>query len=142
MGWFYHYGEAGASRRALIQELIKPEDDIRKDGTSVSYRTLKSCFRGRTVGVLWSVVEVSRTPPGGETRTERFIRCDLLRHNQGRWGHKPLQESSHPYFYSCPGSYLDMVPPACEEWRTLVREWNARQSQKRAARRAARKART
>ncbi|MCL1962055.1 MAG: hypothetical protein FWG56_09860, partial [Desulfovibrionaceae bacterium] len=31
----------------------------------------------------------------------RFIRCDLLDGSSGQWGHKPLEESMHPYYSGC-----------------------------------------
>jgi hypothetical protein len=37
-----------------------------------------------------------------------------------------MSEQVHPYYYSCPLAYLDMVPEVkCEEWRALVREYHA-----------------
>lgn len=73
---------------------------------------LAHCFRGgRFSGVLWSVWE--RTFEGGKARpTERWIQCDLLRYSRSNegWGYKDMEESMHPYFYSCPLGYLEIVP--------------------------------
>jgi hypothetical protein len=58
-------------------------------------------------------------------KTERYIGCDLLRKHPGHgWGYKDLTESMHPYYYTCPLSYLETVPVACEEWREQVREYH------------------
>ncbi len=63
--------------------------------------------------------------------TERYIGCDLLRCERGYgWGYKDLCESVHPYYYSCPLAYLEMVPVACETWRERVREYHARQKRR------------
>ena len=48
----------------------------------------------------------------------------------------------HPYFYSCPLSYLEMVPiehfGGNEEWRVGVRSYHQRSKEKRAAKNAQR----
>jgi hypothetical protein len=44
------------------------------------------------------------------------------------WGHKPMSEEMHPYTYSCPLKFLDMVPSRCWEWRLKVMGyWAARE---------------
>lgn len=68
--------------------------------------------------------------------TERWIGCDLLEYSKRDegWGYKDMDESMHPYYYSCPLSYLDMVPVVgSEEWRQGVREYHQRQRAKRQA---------
>jgi len=82
------------------------------------YACLKRALRGNT---LWSVWE--KTPQEGPT--ERFIRCDLLRKDKGYgWGYKAMYESMHPYQYSCPLGYLDLVPVANQEWRDKVKRFH------------------
>src|SRR5690606_13477279 len=75
--------------------------------------------------VLWSVVRVTAKQAGvldlAEGESATFIRCDLLQGSDGEWGHKPLDESMHPYYYSCPLRYLDMAPVQSAEWREGVR---------------------
>ncbi|MCK5431218.1 MAG: hypothetical protein KAJ03_00670, partial [Gammaproteobacteria bacterium] len=39
----------------------------------------------------------------------------------GEWGYKPLSEAEHPYYYTCPLSYLKLAPPTSPEWREMVR---------------------
>jgi hypothetical protein len=64
----------------------------------------------------------------------RFIGCHLLQRSvetrYGRkvvsWGYKSMDESVHPYYYSCPLSYLDEVPAECGEWRDKVRLYHHR----------------
>jgi hypothetical protein len=41
-----------------------------------------------------------------------------------------MEETSHPYQYSCPISYLDMAPEKCAEWREKVREYHAKHYRK------------
>ena len=49
-----------------------------------------------------------------------------LERSGGQWGYKPLDESMHPYYYSCPLSYLDLAPEQSAEWRAGVRAYHAR----------------
>jgi hypothetical protein len=58
----------------------------------------------------------------GESR--RYIQCDLLKGGGNGWGYKSMDESMHPYYYSCPLSYLDLAPEQCAEWRQKVREYH------------------
>jgi hypothetical protein len=71
-------------------------------------------------GVLWTVDEVTRFKPEGKQR-ERTIGCHLLERGYGGWGFKVMCEAMHPYYYTCPLEYLDLVPVACPEWREKVR---------------------
>jgi len=104
---------------------------------------LSHCFRGgRFSGVLWSVCEirVSNKETQEEEHVQRFICCDLLRSVAGEWGHKPMDEAMCPYYYSCPLSYLQLVPPevyegTCAEWRKGVRKYHAALAEKRQMRR-------
>ncbi len=58
------------------------------------------------------------------------------------WGYKELEESMHPYFYSCPLGYLNLVPieqyGGNAQWRSLVKQYHARSIEKRRAKKAAR----
>ena len=56
----------------------------------------------------------------------RYIRCDLLERSGGQWGYKPLDESMHPYYYTCPLSYLDLAPEQSADWRAGVRAFHTR----------------
>ncbi len=81
--------------------------------------------------VLWSVVEMTAKAEGvhhdlAAGQSPRYIRCDLLERSGGQWGHKPLDESMHPYYYSCPLSYLDLAPEQSADWRAGVRAYHAR----------------
>jgi hypothetical protein len=61
-----------------------------------------------------------------------YIGCDLLapaRKGEG-WGYKDLCESMGPCYYTCPLSYLDMVPVANAAWRDQVRAWHAARKRK------------
>ena len=133
MGWTYPHG---ASRKQLIAQRV--EDWERDTGEMLVKSTcLKHCYRGGVfAGVLWSVWERSFTKDGEEVQpTERWIQCDLLRCDRGEWGYKDMEESMHPYYYSCPLSYLDLVPidryGGNQEWREQVIEHHRRQAEKR-----------
>ena len=79
--------------------------------------------------VLWTVVRVTAKQAGvmglaaGESVC--YIGCHLLESSGGDWGYKSLDESVHPYYYSCPLRYLDMAPVQSSEWRERVHRFHA-----------------
>jgi hypothetical protein len=75
--------------------------------------------------VLWSVVEMTDKNDLVPDQPTRYIRCDLLGKHEDQWGYKSLDESMHPYYYSCPLIYLDMAPEQSREWRKGVRAYHA-----------------
>ena len=117
MGWYY----SRQTRAQLIQELIQPQE-----GEPAHYQVIAHTLHGN---VLWSVVRITAKEAGafgldvGESTT--FIRCDLLQGSGNDWGYKPLEETMHPYYYSCPLHYLDMAPEQCRDWRDGVRAHHA-----------------
>jgi len=125
MGWLF---TRGFTRKDIIGERTK--DWERTTGeVRVTTVCLAHCYRGGTFsGVLWAVWE--RTFVGGERPSERWITCDLLRHQRDYgWGYKDMDESMHPYYYSCPLSYLELVPidqyGGNADWRDCVRRYHA-----------------
>jgi hypothetical protein len=111
MGWDF---TRGATKQDVVRELTA--DWTTNSGARS--RCLRHCLKGH---VLWGVREVT-LPDGG---TKRFISCDLLGRSGCDWGCKSMSEDVHPYYYTCPLSYLEMVPVACEEWREGVRRRHA-----------------
>lgn len=136
MGWYYRNG---GGRKDLIHELAQNRELTNEQGMTVTTTCLAHCYRGGVFsGVLWSVWERQFTKQGCQCEpTERWIGCDLMRCDQGEWGYKPLDESMGPYYYSCPVSYLKLVPPdqfgGNEEWREGVVAHHARLADKRKA---------
>ena len=119
MGWYF----SPQSRSELIAELIAPQETER-----VSAKVIAHTLRGN---VLWSVVELTAKVEGvhrdlAPGQSLRYIRCDLLERSGNQWGYKPLDESMHPYYYSCPLSYLDLAPEQSADWRAGVRAYHAR----------------
>ena len=119
MGWFF----SPQSRSELIAELVEPQETER-----ASAKVIAHTLRGN---VLWSVVEVTAKVEGvspnlAPGQSLRYIRCDLLQRSGGQWGYKGMDESVHPYYYTCPLSYLDMAPVQSSEWREGVRAYHAR----------------
>ncbi|MFW7348452.1 MAG: hypothetical protein ACODTU_20430 [Pigmentiphaga sp.] len=112
------------SRYQLIAELIAPRENerVRRDILAHALRD----------NVLWSVAQVTAKTeaayrglaPGQSLRS---IRCHLLECVGNRWGCKALDESMHPPYYTCPLSFLDLVPEQCAEWRAGVRVHHAQQ---------------
>jgi len=133
MGWYY---TNGGSRRDLIKELTTSRERSTEQGV-IATTCLASCYRGGVFsGVLWAVWERTFSKEGQSIELpQRWISCDLLRCDQGDWGHKPMEESMHPYFYSCPLGYLAKVPidqyGGHAEWREGVRSYHAQQAEKR-----------
>lgn len=122
MGWTIGY----CDRASVIKDLTAPWV------TPSGYRgcILKKCFRGN---VLWKVVEIV-PPSDSEGPPRRYIGCDLLRRfGPGDWGYTDMDEGMHPYYYTCPLSYLGLVTKANalansynEAWRVIVREEHLR----------------
>jgi len=109
MGW---YGDS-VSRKEKIRML-----------TAGNARTkcIRYCYRGNAFkGILWQVWELE----------DKFITCDILEYHKGYWYNKPLDESMHPYYYSCPLAYLAMTETVNKEWRESVKEYHAKAKTKR-----------
>jgi len=119
MGWYF----SKCSRSELIQELISPHDTER-----TSVKIIAHALRG---DVLWSVVEITYKQSDAHSghasgETARHIRCDLLDRQGDEWGHKPIVEAMHPFYYSCPLAFLSMAPVQCPGWREGVRAYHVR----------------
>jgi hypothetical protein len=139
MGWYYCNG---GTRKGLINELTESREHNRDDGIVAKTTCIAHCFRGNVYsGVLWSVFE-RRFCVGEEEvlRPQRWIGCDLMHCRGGDWGHKPMTEEIHPYFYSVPLGYLNMVPIETyggnAEWRERVIANHARLREQRRAKKA------
>jgi hypothetical protein len=135
MGWLF---KPGSTRKGLIAERVEGWEHTTPDRTTVTSTCLAHCYRGgHFSGVLWTVWERTFEKNCDQVQpTERWIGCDLFHYSKSDdgWGYKDLEESMHPYFYSCPLRYLEMVPEvASEEWRKGVRNYHVRQRTKRQA---------
>ncbi len=134
MGWYY---QNGGSRRDLVVELTENRSQANELGVTVATTCIAHCFRGGNFsGVLWTVWERTFTKDGSQSSpTERWIGCDLMRCDQGQWGFKPLDESMHPFAWSCPLGYLNQVPLEVyggnKEWRDQVVAYHADRANKR-----------
>ena len=143
MGWLF---VAGSDRRSMIKDRTSAWERTNKDGTTIKTTCLAHCYRGNCFsGVLWSVFERTFIREGKQTEpSQRWIQCDLLQYSRSNdgWGYKDLDEAMHPYYYSCPQKYLDMVPIETfggnAEWREQVRQHHRASLEKRRAKRLAR----
>lgn len=135
MGWLF---TRGCSRKDMISKRTKNWSHTTDDGMQVDSACLAHCYRGGSFsGVLWTVWE--RTFKRGEAEvqpTERWISCDLMRHERDfGWGYKDMEESMHPHYYSCPLKYLNLVPieqfGGRADWREAVGRYHAHQQAKR-----------
>lgn len=135
MGWLFR---ADITRRELVDKRTRSWATAGPNNTAVSTVCLAHCYRGNLYsGVLWGVWERTFTRNGEQAQpVERWITCDLLRHQRDcGWGYKDLDESMHPFHYSCPLGYLEKVSIETYggnvEWREGVREYHARQKERR-----------
>lgn len=119
MGYYYI---DGASRADLIRTLIASEMN-EKTGWA------KRCLKHTTAGnVLWTVWEITAAADGSKHLS---IGCDLLVRDADGWGYKPSTEDCGPLYYTCPLSYLEMVPEVNPEWRQQVRKyWEKRRARR------------
>ena len=117
MGWTF----VRLTRDQLIRELTATEETERSRNEVIDHTLVGN--------VLWTVVRVTAKQAGvlglapGESAT--LIGCHLLESSGGDWGYKSLDESVHPYYYSCPLRYLDMAPVQSPEWRERVHRFHA-----------------
>ncbi len=118
MGWLF----SNWTRTELIRRLTQSEET-----ENARYDTLTYTLRGN---VLWSLVKITAKQPdvvklaAGESMI--YIGCTLLECHHGEWGYKSMDESVHPYYYSCPLSYLERAPEQSPEWRERVRAHHAK----------------
>lgn len=132
MGWLFNTKD---TRKQLLERRSRNWENT-KDGRHIKATCLAHCFKGVFAGTFWTVWEHAITV-NGVTETSRHIGCDLIRFDRdGGWGYKDMDESMHPYYYSCPLKYLDMVPVACEKWREGVRKYHAERAAIKAQRKA------
>ncbi len=131
MGWLF---TRGSTRKDLIERRTRSWVAPGPQDTTVTTTCLAHCYRGGAFsGVLWAVWERTYTRNGEVVNSpERWITCDLLKYQRGfGWGYKDVEESMHPFYYSCPLRYLDLVPietyGGCGEWREGVRRYHQRQ---------------
>jgi hypothetical protein len=119
MGWLF---TQGTTKSDIINDLIATEEnDTRR------WETIAHSVRGN---VLWSVIEITYKQDQ-PLPAKRFIACYLLKSDKGYgWGYKDMDESMHPFYYSCPLKYLSMVPQACAEWREGVRNYHRQRNRK------------
>jgi hypothetical protein len=117
MGWFF----SSQTRSELIAELVAPYETERSHVKVIDYALCDD--------VLWSVVEATAKVAGVYRnllpgQSVRYIRCDLLKYDDKQWGYKPMDESVHPVYYSCPLRFLDMTSELCAKWRQEVRAYH------------------
>ncbi|WP_417737730.1 hypothetical protein [Rosistilla oblonga] len=137
MGWLFR---EDITRKELIADITKSWERQSGD-TLVQTECLAKCFRGGSFsGVLWAVLERRFIKNGEEVQPkQRWITCDLIEYRRGSgWGNKSMDESMHPYYFSCPLKYLNMVPidefGGNAEWRPEVMKRHEKRRAKRRSR--------
>ncbi|HEY3331960.1 MAG TPA: hypothetical protein VGK19_18150 [Capsulimonadaceae bacterium] len=135
MGW---YGTRNASKSDIIKEQVEDRHYIlHAEGNDMTLDPNKKgvCIAHKCLGShLWMVISVqTRADVNSEfVEIDRYIELNLIRKMDGGYGYKPICESSHPYYYSCPLSYLDMVPvdkypkSVNLEWRKVILDEDAK----------------
>lgn len=133
MGWLY----CEPTRKALVRHLL--EENSRSstldNGDRIHRKVLRSCLRGNC---LWMLYEYGKND---EPVTVCII-VSLLGKYDGLWGYKEMDEGQHPFYYTCPVSYLDACTEPINEhaqrWREEVRKYHQIRKQKRDRYKAAR----
>lgn len=116
MGWFYP--SFVESRSDLLREL---------SGDLLGLRCSRRYVCGNVLWILWA--------PAPDWAGDNWIGCYLMQKVSGQWGYKAMAEAEHPFYYSCPMSFLDAAPVADAEWREGVRQyWEARKAKQAAKR--------
>lgn len=116
MGWMI---TKDATKKDIIEDIIH-DFSFRNDTKGFTSKCLRHCLRGN---VLWLLIEYSYD----DGKIDKWIGCYLLRSDKGYgYGYKDMDESVHPYYYSCPLSYLNEAPVVCQEWRDGVIEYHKR----------------
>ncbi len=115
MGWLISIYPQ--SKDELIARRTKNEDNA-----DYSRACLAHSLKGEVLWTAWEFIDKKTEAP-----PVLYIGYDRLVFNKdGTSGYKDGCESNHPDHYTCPPSYLDMVPPACPEWRKKVMDYNGR----------------
>ena len=107
------------SYKHVMDYVTQPSDYV-ANGVRIRHTCLAKCRRG---SVLWSVWRrTNAAPAAGVFETTHYIACHLIKSfgKEEGFGYKDMDESVHPYYYTCPLKYLDMAPVACQEWRDKV----------------------
>ena len=113
MGWLISIYPQ--SKEQLIARRTKNEDNA-----DYSRACLAHSLKGEVLWTVWEFMDKKREEP-----PVLYIGYDQLAFNEdGTSGYKDGCEASHPGHHTCPLPYLDMVPPACPEWRRKVVEHN------------------
>lgn len=118
MGWMYH--TIPSSKRDFIRERCQTEEN-----ETTKWETITKTVKGNC---LWIVRKVTQKDAVGTPIL--YIELNLIERHDGCWGYKDMDESMHPYFYSCPLAYLEMVPQENAKWREGVRAYHAERSRK------------
>ena len=111
MGWDF---TKGATKQDIIQECCAGWSSAEHGSVTTLAKTVKGSH-------LWTIKE--RVKPDGTT--ERMIVLYLLAAQKDfGWGYKSMAAQEHPYYYTCPLSYLALVPCQGGEgevaWRGIV----------------------
>jgi hypothetical protein len=112
----------------MIDHLTKDQGpSTNKDGKTYTYKTLARACVGNH---LWVVFNLQVETPNVGTEDKKFIALFLMQRQGGDWGYKDMEESMHPFYYTCPKSFLDMAPVKCQEWRDKVNAYHAKRGVK------------
>lgn len=106
MEWYFSH----RTRAQLVKNLTEQGEG----GQTLAYKIVNES--GQVI--LWAVQQCSPDHP--EYPNQVFISCYLLGTSGRLHGYRPMDESMHPYFYSCPIRYLAMAPVRCQAWRDGV----------------------
>ena len=113
MGWSYYRNYTKAQ---LIEHLTKSHESV-----DFQYTCIKKCLKGNALWTVWDMKSKE-----SDDKNKRVIELLLVSRHDNEWGYKGISESAGPFYYSCPLSYLDMVPVADAQWREQVKAYHSK----------------
>lgn len=118
MGWLFY----AATQQDLIQDRLRSDPS----NPHIHRQILASkLITEQDTQVLWYVVKCTAQTAQVDWlelgQSQSVICCDLIECHDGCWGYKSLDEACHPFYYSCPLTFLDLAPVVqSQDWRNRV----------------------
>lgn len=98
----------------VVREYTSPEAFV----PGVKLVDFKLKAEGSGTFALWLLVDID--PAAGHPASGLVILLDLISNEGGGLAVKQMDESMHPYYYTCPVSFLNRAPVRSEAWRAGV----------------------
>lgn len=106
MGWTGVYKSLADTKKMIL-------DEMNFAGSKYRSEVLKNATYGRE---FWILRKLTVLETGLEFITATFV---FISHNKGETTYKEIDIDTHPYYYNCPSSWLDLIAPQGD----MGREW-------------------